>query len=72
MVREQGSIFPRNGALSARRPGASLDEPLPEQYAAEVTAQLLEGRKVMHEHGFTHRDLKPGVILMILLDGFSC
>ncbi len=26
-----------------------------------ITKQLLEGLAVMHEHGFTHRDLKPQV-----------
>lgn len=35
--------------------------PCQESGAKIITAQLLEGLKVMHEMGFTHRDLKPQV-----------
>src|SRR6266498_1973428 len=39
----------------------SLNTPLAEQHAKEVAKQLLEGLIIMHELGFTHRDMKPGV-----------
>lgn len=29
--------------------------------AQHIAFQLLEGLSAMHEHGFAHRDLKPGV-----------
>ena len=35
--------------------------PFPEPEAAEVVRQLIEGVRFMHESGFAHRDLKPGV-----------
>jgi calcium/calmodulin-dependent protein kinase I len=35
--------------------------PLPEQQSQEVAFQILEGLNFMHENGFSHRDLKPGV-----------
>jgi len=40
---------------------ACLDVPLVEHHAKDVTTQLLEGLIVMHDLGFTHRDLKPKV-----------
>jgi serine/threonine protein kinase len=35
--------------------------PCTESDAKRITLQLLEGLDVMHEMGFTHRDLKPQV-----------
>jgi serine/threonine protein kinase len=38
-----------------------ISEDLKEDGARLISAQLLEGLKIMHEEGFTHRDLKPQV-----------
>lgn len=38
-----------------------LTQPFPEQECRQITAQVLEGVSFMHGHGFSHRDLKPGV-----------
>jgi hypothetical protein len=38
-----------------------ISEELKEEDARVISAQLLEGLKIMHEEGFTHRDLKPQV-----------
>jgi serine/threonine protein kinase len=35
--------------------------PLPEVEAQEITFQVLEGIRYMHQNEFAHRDLKPGV-----------
>jgi calcium/calmodulin-dependent protein kinase I len=35
--------------------------PLPEIEAQEITFQMLEGLRYMHQNGFAHRDLKPSV-----------
>ena len=35
--------------------------PLSEEEVQEITRQILEGLKIMHAEGFTHRDLKPQV-----------
>ena len=38
------------------------DEPaLPELDAQQIAVQICEGLLMMHENGFAHRDLKPGV-----------
>ncbi|MCJ1455460.1 hypothetical protein MMC28_005815 [Mycoblastus sanguinarius] len=42
-----------------------LKIPLVEDEARLITTQLLEGLIVMHEHKFTHRDLKPQNILVV-------
>ncbi|TQW10191.1 protein kinase [Cordyceps javanica] len=42
-----------------------LTRPLPEHEAKLITSQILEGLKLMHENGFTHRDLKPGNIMVV-------
>jgi serine/threonine protein kinase len=36
--------------------------PCTEFGAKMITMQLLEGLNIMHEMGFTHRDLKPQVL----------
>lgn len=38
-----------------------LTQPLPETEAKTIASQVLEGLKFMHDNGFVHRDLKPGV-----------
>lgn len=38
-----------------------ITDKLREEDAVAITAQLLEGLAIMHESGFTHRDLKPQV-----------
>ena len=35
--------------------------PLPETQAQEITFQMLEGVRYMHDNEFAHRDLKPAV-----------
>ena len=37
---------------------------IPEEDIKEITSQILEGLKIMHAEGFTHRDLKPKVICL--------
>ncbi len=39
----------------------SSSPPLPETQAQEITFQILEGVRYMHENEVAHRDLKPGV-----------
>ncbi|KAJ5669166.1 hypothetical protein N7462_010236 [Penicillium macrosclerotiorum] len=41
-----------------------LKGPLPENEAREVTLQIAEGLKLLHENGFAHRDLKPANIFV--------
>ncbi|KAK2035435.1 calcium/calmodulin-dependent protein kinase type 1B [Colletotrichum zoysiae] len=42
-----------------------LTQPIPEAEAKMITCQLAEGLHHMHQNGFTHRDLKPGNILVV-------
>ncbi|KAK1758922.1 kinase-like domain-containing protein [Echria macrotheca] len=42
-----------------------LTRPLPEAEAREITSQVLEGLKHMHDNRFVHRDLKPGNIMVV-------
>ncbi|CAI0650217.1 unnamed protein product [Colletotrichum noveboracense] len=42
-----------------------LSSPIPEDEARIITRQLAEGLHHMHMNGFTHRDLKPGNILVV-------
>jgi hypothetical protein len=37
-----------------------------EDEAKTITLQLLEGLQIMHKKGFTHRDLKPNVIIHLI------
>ncbi|KAJ5160715.1 uncharacterized protein N7482_007719 [Penicillium canariense] len=41
-----------------------LNAPLPEPEAQEITLQIAEGLKLLHENGFAHRDLKPANIFV--------
>jgi len=40
---------------------------LSESESQDITYQILEGLFLMHDNGFTHRDLKPQVCLILLL-----
>ncbi|KAM3456708.1 hypothetical protein MY3296_001663 [Beauveria thailandica] len=42
-----------------------LAHPLSEQEAKRITTQIIEGLGFMHGNGFTHRDLKPGNIMVV-------
>lgn len=42
--------------------GQHIGEPWAEQRAKLLAVQLLDGLRVMHSTGFTHRDLKPQVL----------
>jgi serine/threonine protein kinase len=39
--------------------------PLAEPEVQQITFQILEGLKFMHDNGFAHRDIKPAVSLTI-------
>jgi serine/threonine protein kinase len=41
--------------------------PFPEEATRQIVRQLIEGVNFMHESGFAHRDLKPGVSYLFLL-----
>lgn len=43
-----------------------LSTELSESDVRTITKQILEGLDQMHEHGFTHRDLKPQVGLTLI------
>lgn len=42
-----------------------LRKPFPEVEVCNVLQQLLEGLLFMHDNRFAHRDLKPGVRLLL-------
>ncbi|UKZ73157.1 hypothetical protein TrVFT333_000798 [Trichoderma virens FT-333] len=42
-----------------------LIKPLPESEAQQITLQVLEGLKYMHENGFVHRDVKPANTMVV-------
>jgi serine/threonine protein kinase len=39
---------------------------LPAAEAQQLTYQILDGLHQMHENGFAHRDLKPGVNILLV------
>ncbi|PUU79622.1 kinase-like domain-containing protein [Tuber borchii] len=39
--------------------------PLPQETVKNISKQILEGLKVMHQHGIAHRDLKPANIFVV-------
>ncbi|KAG0124694.1 kinase-like domain-containing protein [Tuber indicum] len=42
-----------------------MSRPLPQRAVQQITNQLLQGLKVMHEKGIAHRDLKPENIFVV-------
>ena len=47
-----------------------LKSPIAEHDIKQITIDLLEGLKIIHAEGFTHRDLKPQVCLSLLYHFF--
>ena len=46
---------------------SETEEPLAEREVQQISFQILEGLKFMHENGFAHRDIKPAVSTLLLL-----
>ena len=36
--------------------------PLPQETVQDISRQILEGLKLMHQEGIAHRDIKPAVL----------
>lgn len=49
----------------------SQKETLPEPEVEQIAFQVLEGLSSMHENGFAHRDLKPGVSYIFDLEIYA-
>ena len=43
-----------------------ISTPLSQKTVKNISKQILEGLKVMHEEGITHRDVKPEVLSWLL------
>jgi len=43
-----------------------IGKPLPQETVKTISMQILEGLKVMHQEGITHRDIKPTVLSLPL------
>jgi serine/threonine protein kinase len=52
--------------LGDLRRSMEASPPFTEESAADIVQQLLQGIQCMHESGFAHRDLKPGVMFPVL------
>jgi len=49
--------YPQDGDLTKY-----IGKPLPQETVKTISMQLLEGLKVMHQEGITHRDIRPTVL----------
>jgi len=43
-----------------------ISTPLSQETVQNISRQILEGLKVMHQEGITHRDVKPEVLSLLL------